>query len=420
MTVNLLRVHAYSVSPGRTAEASAEPEGGAVSATAELRRVIQDNINSADFDRRTAIDFQVDPTTRTNQTRDLVLAFAFGESAGARVAALSLARGLAQAMDQHSTPCLFVPVAFQDGEKRAVYLWTFPRDEAFRLRRDGAGPAIEVLTDVFSQTSRLRKAARFQGRNLRSEFLSGRVLDLQTNNASRVVADFWIVRFLHGRFGISGDAGTRLLARVVRKAYDDCGQLDDKEALYTAVMAMRRSPQKRVSLRDFADRYLEGAAHDAFIAAVPNQDSLDSVFEFSRDVFDSTVQFRVFQLDTGVFVSSPLAQIGESVQITEGKRRQLSCRGRILNEQLSSVTSSGFAGPWASQRHEHPHRRCRHDASCRPAEPPQECRVDPLPHDGVVARKQHDQHDQRRREHPVDHGRPEQHGDGVEADEVQH
>src|SRR5437867_2937490 len=108
-------------------------------------------------------------------------------------------------------------------------------------------------------------------------------------------------------------------------------------------MAMRRSPQKRVSLRDFADRHLEGAAHDAFIAAVPNQESLDSVFEFSRDVFDSTVQFRVFQLDTGVFVSSPLTQIGEFVQITEGQRRQLSCRGRILNEQPSSVTSSGFA-----------------------------------------------------------------------------
>ncbi len=332
--MNLLRMHAYSVSPGRTAQTPVEPEGGAVSVNAELRRVIQQNINSAGFDRRTAIDFQVDPTTRTHQTRDLVLAFAFEEPAAARTAALSLARRLAGAMDQRSTPCLFVPAVFRDGEKRAVYLWTFPRDEAFRLRRDPAGPAIEVLTDVFSQTSRLRKAARFQGRNLRSEFLSGRVLDFQTNNISRVVADFWIVRFLDSRFGIAGDAGTRFLARVVRKAYDDCELLEDKEALYTAVMAMRRSPQKRVSLRDFADRYLEGDARHSFIAAVPNPESLESVFEFSRDVFDATVQFRVFQLDTGVFVSSPLTQIGESVQITQGERRQLSCQGRVLNEQL--------------------------------------------------------------------------------------
>jgi hypothetical protein len=332
--MNLFRVHAYSISPSRTADALVEPEGGTISVIAELRRVIQENINGADFDKRTIIDFQLDPATRTNQTRDMVLGFGFGEPAVARAAALSLARRLAQAMDQRSTPCLFVQAAFQEGQRREVYLWIFPQDEAFRLRRGPAGPAIEVLTDVFSRTSRLRKAARFQGRNLRSEFLSGHVLDFQTNNASRVVADFWIVRFLDGRFGIGGDAGTRLLARVVRKAYDDCPELEDKEAIYTAVMAMRRSPQMRVSLRDFADRYLQGAARDAFIAAVPNQESLGSVFEFSREVFDSTVQFRVFQLDTGVFVSSPLTQIGESVQITEGQRRQLSCRGRILEEQL--------------------------------------------------------------------------------------
>ncbi len=327
-------MHAYSVSPSRTAETVVEPEGGAVAVTAELRRVIQENINSAEFDSRTVVDFQVEPTTRSNQIRDLILAFGFGGPAGARAAALSLARRLAQGMDQRSAPCLFVPAAFQAADRRSVYLWTFPRDEAFRLRRDAAGPTIEVLTDIFSQTSRLRKAARFQGRNLRSEFLSGRVLDFQANNVSRIVADFWIVRFLDARFGIGGDSGTRLLARVVRKAYDDCPQLEDKEALYTAVMAMRRSPQKRVSLKDFADRYLEAAARDTFIAAVPNRESLESVFEFNRDVFDSTIQFRVFQLDTGVFVSSPLTQIGESVEITEGQRRQLSCRGRILNEQL--------------------------------------------------------------------------------------
>jgi hypothetical protein len=330
----LHRLHAYSVSPGRTANAPIAPDGGAVSVTAELRRVIEGNINAAKFDRRTAVDFQVDPTSRTNQTRDSVIEFGFGEGAAGRAAALSLARRLAQAMDRRSAPCLFVAAAFRDGEGRAVYLWTFPRDEAFRFRRGPSGPAIEVLTDVFSQTSRLRKAARFQGRDLRTEFLSGRVLDFQTNSASRVVADFWIGRFLDSRFAIGGDAGTRLLARVVRKAYGECTQLDDKEALYAAVMAMRRSPQRRVSLMDFADRYLGGPAREAFLSAVPNQESLESVFEFSRDVFDSTVQFRTFQLDTGVFVSSPLTQIGESVQITEGERRQLSCRGGILDEQL--------------------------------------------------------------------------------------
>ena len=168
--MNLLRVHADTVSPSRTAETAFDPEGGAVSVTPELRRVIQENVNSAQFDSRTAVDFQLDPTTRTNETRDLVLAFGFGEPAAARSAALSLARHLAQAMNLRSSPCLFVPVAFEGGDRRAVYLWTFPRAEAFRFRRDASGPTIEVLTDIFSQTSRLRKAARFHASSGKIDF----------------------------------------------------------------------------------------------------------------------------------------------------------------------------------------------------------------------------------------------------------
>jgi hypothetical protein len=213
-------------------------------------------------------------------------------------------------------------------------LWIFPRDEAFRLRHGSGGPAIEVLTDVFSQTSRLRKAAQFQGRQLRSDFLSGRVLDFQADHASRDVADFWIGRFLECRLGIAGDAGTRLLARTVRKAYEVCDNLEDKEILYTAVMAMRRSPHQRVSLQDFADRYLSGRARDIFMNAAPNADGLSSAFDFQRELFDATLQFRIFQLKTGVFVSSPLTEIGESVQITEGQQRQLSCEGEIVGERL--------------------------------------------------------------------------------------
>jgi hypothetical protein len=213
-------------------------------------------------------------------------------------------------------------------------LWIFPRDEAFRLRHGSGGPAIEVLTDVFSQTSRLRKAAQFQGRQLRSDFLSGRVLDFQADHASRDVADFWIGRFLECRLGIAGDAGTRLLARTVRKAYEVCDSLEDREILYTAVMAIRRSPRERVSPQDFADRYLSGRARDIFINAAPNADGLSSAFDFQRELFDATLQFRIFQLRTGVFVSSPLTEVGESVQITEGQERRLSCEGEIVDERL--------------------------------------------------------------------------------------
>jgi hypothetical protein len=334
--MELFRLHAYSVSPKRGADRVPEPVGGAVAINDELRRVIDQNLASARFDSRTVVDFQVDPATRTNEVRDLILRYTFGDPGAARPAALALARRLSAAMDLRSTACLFIPAAFREDERRTVTMWTFPRDEAFRLRHRRSDPSIQILTDVFSQTSRLRKAAQFDGRNLRNHFLTGRALDFQANHATKDVADFWIGRFLQCRFGIAGGAGTRLLARTVRKAYEECGDSRDQEELYTAVMAMRRSPHKRLSLLDFADRYLTegGNAYQAFKRAVPNQESLSALFSFQTEIFDRALQFRVFQLNTGVFVSSPLKEIGGSVQITEGREKRLSCRGSIVEESL--------------------------------------------------------------------------------------
>lgn len=332
--MELFRLNAYSVVPQRGVENPSEPEGGAVRITAELRSLTDESLASTKLENSTLVDFQVDTTTRTNATRDSILDYAFGKRAAAEKAAIFLARRLSRGMDHRSKPCLFVLAARRDDASRAVTLWTFPRDEAFRLNRGRGGPSIEVLTDIFSQTSALRKAAHFQGKQLRNAFLSGRALDSQAQDALRDVADFWISRFLECRFGIAGDAGTRVLAKTILKAYQSLESPEDKESLYSAVMAVRNTPNPRLSLRTFGNRYLSGTAKEVFVKSAPNAESLSSLFDFQRTVFDSTVQFRIFQLDTGVYVSSPLGEVGKSVQISDGKRRRLSCLGDIVDERL--------------------------------------------------------------------------------------
>lgn len=336
--MDLFRLHAYTVSPLRTvAEADEDPPGGAVRINAELRSVIDDNTKSARFDRRTSIDFRFDGDSRANDVRQLLLDFSFGEPSTAKAAGVALARRLSHAMDRRSTACLFVPAALQNesGSRRRVSLWTFPRDEAFHFSQDASGPSIEVMTDIFSQGSRLRKAALFEGRNIRTEFLSGRALDFQADSASRDLADFWIKRFLDCQFGLHDEAGTRQLARAVRKAYEVAESLDAKEQLYSAIIAMRRSPQKRVSMRDFARRYLDGEANEAFMAAVPDEIA-GSVFQFQTDLFDQTLKFRVFRLEGDVFVSSPVTEIGKSVRVTGEGTRRLQCAGDIVDEKMRS------------------------------------------------------------------------------------
>lgn len=336
--MNLFRLHAYSVLPQKGVDRFVDPDGGAVSINSELRNVIDDNLSSAKFDTRTVVDFDVDASTRTNDVRDIVVDYAFGQPATAKAGSLELARRLSHAMDHRSTPCLFILAALRQGNLRMVTLWTFPRDEALRLRNRKSGASIQVLTDIFSQTSRLRKAARFEGRQLRNDFLSGRVLDFQANHLVKDVADFWIGRFLECRNGLAGEAGTRLLARAIRTAYEQCTDAGAKQDLYTAVMAMRRSPHRRLSLRDFANRYLhlETEAYDEFIAAIPNDESASAAFDFETEAFDKTIHFRIFELDNGVFVSSPLNQIGESVRVSGQHQKRLSCSGNVVEEKLRS------------------------------------------------------------------------------------
>jgi hypothetical protein len=122
---------------------------------------------------------------------------------------------------------------------------------------------------------------------------------------------------------------------VARAAYEACDDPADQEQLYAAILTMRRSPNKRLSLQDFADRYLSGDAHGAFLDAIPNSESRNAIFDFQTEVFDAAVQFRVFQLETGVFVSSPLKEIGQSVTINEKQAtRTLACEGSIVDERL--------------------------------------------------------------------------------------
>lgn len=340
--MELFRLHAYAVFPMRGADEAVAPEGGAVTITAALKAILAESEAAARFDNRTLVDFEMpEDDSRVNDVRELVIGFGFRDGAAVKQAAQGIATKLGNAMDMRSAACLLVLTAMREGARRRITIWTFPRDQAFRFRSRQAGATIQILTDVFSQTSKLRKAARFEGRELRNDFLQGRVLDFQANQLSHDVANFWISRFLRCTLSIADDAGTRMLATAIRKAVDASGDVEEKEQLLTAVMAIRMSPRRRWSLDTFADQYLQGATKDRFLKAAPNPESRGSLFNFRRDEFEAALAYRVYTLETGVLVSAPLAEIGRSVQVTEprdvpsaDRRRELSCMGSVIDEKV--------------------------------------------------------------------------------------
>jgi hypothetical protein len=237
-------------------------------------------------------------------------------------------------MDQRSTPALLLVVAIDTNNRRGLkqtVIWIFPNEDAFQLRRGRGEPTIEVLKDVFSRRSKLRKAAMFEGGSSRSDYLDGRILDLQAGARKQDVAEFFIGTFLDCSLSITPDVGSRILAETIRQTHEELESPLEREQLHAAIIAVRNSPTNRISLDAFAQRYLNGPLREAFLEHAPNQETAETIFEFSRDSFDQVLQFRVFQLANGAYVYSPLTEVGRGIRVVEGR---LECEGTITREKL--------------------------------------------------------------------------------------
>lgn len=330
--MDIARIHAYSVHPQKNVSPMRAPEGGAIQPTLALSKVLSTNLAEAKFDSRPGVVFDVDQTTRTSDVRDALVKFAFGQPAQARAACMMLANRLGAAMDQRSSAALLLLVAFaKDKAKRQTVLWIFPNEEAFQFRRDSAQPSIEVLHDVFSQRSKLRKAAMFEGSNSQSDYLEGRILDLQAGARKQDVAEFFINTFLGCTLSVTSDIGSRILAETLKAVHEQLTDAGQREQLYASIIAVRNSPRTRISLQIFAERYLDTDLHREFLDHAPNQETAAAVFVFSRQSFDDVLQFRVFELQNGLYVYSPLAEIGKAVRVADGR---LVCEGTIEKEKL--------------------------------------------------------------------------------------
>jgi len=109
-------------------------------------------------------------------------------------------------------------------------------------------------------------------------------------------------------------------------------------------MAVRTRPDRRFSLADVANELLDPPVAERFFAAAPNVESAQSLFRLNRELFDRTVNYRVFELDTGVWVSAPLEEVGESVHVerapaaaAEGAPgERLRVEGNVVQDRLSA------------------------------------------------------------------------------------
>jgi hypothetical protein len=341
-SVVLIRLYAYAVAPQKGEVDPSPPVGGALTDLEPLGDVVQRATSQAPAGSWLEVNLNVDrrDPARTHPVRNAAIQLAFDEPAEANAAADALALRLSVAMDRRMRGGCLLAIALEEiGRGNEVTLWTFPREDALRFLAGRGRPSVEVLEDVFSQRSNLRKAAVLRGADAGvTSFLTARVADLQTGGRSDT-ADYCIDDFLDASLSLSAGTGSIALARALKTAWDSAPSEEARDEYYAAAVAVRASRPARTSLTTFANTYLSGPAKARFLQTKEAREHRARQFRLDVSAFDRIAQVRVLRTDNGLRISAPFATANTVLEfhpIDGGLGRQVVARGTIVEDKVAA------------------------------------------------------------------------------------
>lgn len=313
------------------------PDTYVLRADAQFRKALAVATEIAERRPMSAVVFNMNDN-REHPVREALLKLAFGQTRTPLPAMLELSTRLSRSADRRTQPSLFVATVEERKEARRVSMYVFPEESTYALRHSSQEPAEAFLEHVnsFVLESRLRKVARFEGKNIKTHFINGDVVDLQIGSSPRAVADYWVAQFLDASFAINDIKGTTLVASGLKVAFNKADS-EGKQRVMEATIALLASGRRAWSLQRIADEFIPPDLSAAFCGIAPNAETLVGKFILSKELLRERINYRVFQLENGVWVSSPFSEVGRSVTLEEkGKRRTLTARGVIQSEKVRS------------------------------------------------------------------------------------
>ena len=324
-------VHAYIVTPQKGTESPEMPNGGPVSISIELKKTLGDVYKEAKFDSQTPVEFLFD-SSRANEFREKIIEYLWGNS---NEAGKQIALRLSLKMDKRTEECLLVLTWGElDNGSRQLVIWVFPKEEALQFKA-GSTNAINVLEDVFSRTSRLRKAARYCGYNVSASLLGGHVLDFQSSGEG--IADYWISEFLLSRLSLNDEAGSRIVGEALEKLYNKIQDRSSREKIYAAIVTLKNKPNVPTRAADIASLFFAGdnAIIGKFKRLFKSDDVYNARFKFSQSAFREVIKLSIYTLENGITVTTPIGISESDLTIKdENNKRKLSATGIIESERI--------------------------------------------------------------------------------------
>jgi len=328
----LQRAYASHIHPGKAADPPLVPDCYPLKLESQFQDVVAHATSSAAKLSMTTVVFRMDDS-RTHVVRELLLKLAFGQTRSPLTAMTELASRLCVFTDNRMGSSLMLTTVEESGARRRVTMYTFPEQDTLTLRTLSDEAILERLR-TFVMRSALRKVARFEGKNIDSHFIQGEVADPLIGKDARSAADYWLDAFLDAEFSINDQKGTRLVAAALKSAFK-LASAEEKQAVMEAAIALMADRRQAWSLEKVADKLVPEGLREAFLVVAPNQETARSQFYLDKDLLRQQINYRVFQLDTGVWVSAPFSEVGETVKLTGGgSKRTLTCRGVVIGEKV--------------------------------------------------------------------------------------
>ena len=333
---SLQRAYAALILPAKGAPIVEPPTTYVLRLEQQFRRGLTSAIDKAKGRHFSAVVLRMDDQ-REHPVRELLLKLAFGQTRTPLTAMTDLAARLSTCTDKRTGPSLMVSTLEERGETRRVSMYVFPQEETYTLKRaEDASEAFLELLHTFVLQSRLQKVARFEGKNIKSHFISGEVADLQIGTGPRTAADYWVDSFLDAEFSLNEYKGTTLVAAGLKAAFDK-GDPAEKQQVMEAAIALMADNRRAWSLHKIAASLIPEASRGIFCSVANNEETLTNSFMLSKDLLKARINYRVFQLENGIWVSAPFAEIGHGVKIeARGKKRTLIASGVVESEGVQS------------------------------------------------------------------------------------
>ena len=325
----IIRATAFEVAP-RQVEGFG---GGLVEHVDQLADGLERADELAAVDRGVAVTLRFDQS-RKSQVRELLRNIAFDKPSAALDSAEALAKRLGESMGNRSDASLQVVSVHQLPGGDRLVVWLFPREPVIQR----TGNRVDV-NDAFSLSSKLRKAAYFDGaKDEKTGFMNGRIVDFQLTSSDKTVTEFWVRRFLDASIQMTSKAGTKLIAKVLKDANERLSDdLDEQLKLHTAIGVLRNRGRP-MSIEEVSKHLLTaGPARDAVLAALKNDDERNAVFTLDTTLFDALIQFCVYRLKNGLVVSAPFHDSSDDLRIESTEHGQrLTTSGFVESEKLGT------------------------------------------------------------------------------------